>query len=350
MLINNTIDDVASRMVEVGSALQEHLNLRHTFRIKHPAVKRALECMAEAYANRVRIGARRGVLIHGESRAGKSTCLDLFAASFSEYMVDGVPQRTLLRLTFPSSTSPSQVMEDLLRDLGDPFPARGSVSTRRDRFQKLLTAQGVRVIVFDEAQQIMKRNKDVLQKITDWLKELMDRYGLVLILAGLDITTDLIAFDPQVQNRFYTPVQLKAFGGQVETDVTAVRVILRAIEKHYPAAKDANLSSTITATRMVLATKGLLGLIVDIVERAGEYAIRDRRNCIVMADLADAFELLVHTQLEGLGNPFRAPPDRIVALFDAGAAAQREPTGEVMRKRVRAKKREIKVSDLIAPA
>lgn len=334
--------------VRVETRVSTLLSLRNTLRIEHPFVREALNLVDEAHRNQRLGGERRGVLIHGESRAGKTTALDMWSRRHPVEEVNGIPKTKFLSLSFPKSVTMAQVTEDLLRKLGDPFPFKGSVSTRRARFIEMLRKRGVEVLIFDESQNILTdRSTSTVNNICAWIRDLMDPkiYNLAVVLAGLDSTRQIIDYDESVENRFFRPVNLQAFGAAAEHDLRSLRAILRALERHYEVASSVDLSSSISAARFFLSSRGLIGLIVDLVERAGEYAIRDGRDRLTLGDLARAHDLFITKAIEGVGNPFTADVARVIKCLESGRL-ERVPKGE-MKKRIRAKKRETKVGDVL---
>ena len=329
---------------------------RHELTLYHPMVKHALELIGEAHRNQGRKHPRKGVMLVGPSRAGKTKTIELYRQKYPDDVVDGKPRRRVIVLSFPSTVSTSGVMSDLLRDMGDPIPERGSVAERIDRFRNLLKALGVEVLIFDEAHHLVEGRADtVALEISRWLKGLMDRYDLAIVLAGTESVRRATSLNDEVTNRFFAPHTLQQFGdataakptGSTVIQLGALRVALHAIAKHFSVTRSVDLDTTVMAQRFNLACDGLIGNIIDTIQKAGEYAINDDRETITPLDLARAYDLYFGLEIEGgIGNPFTADAKLVAQAhqYGWGAAKQRGPSTS---KRVKAKRRQTKVSDVI---
>ncbi|WP_370307316.1 AAA family ATPase [Sinimarinibacterium flocculans] len=325
----------------VAAALQTlHLEVA-ACTIVHPGVARGLELMEESYQNAVDHFGRRGVMIHGESRSGKTKLLELFRTRFENV--------TFLSLT--GAATVDSVVSDLLRAVGDPLCTSGTIANKTERLESLIAQRGTRMIQIDEAHHvIMNRSPRVVGTIASWLKSLMnDRIdcapkNFALVLSGVGEVTDLLR-DEQLRNRFYAPIELQLFTGSDEVDVRGMRVLLASICKQLTIARNANLSTTEMALRFRMATTGRIGIVVDLVAYAGSSAIRDGRDVLTASDLGEAYDVLVGSS-SGDVNPFRT--DVITLMRDSRTGGLPAPTSSRrMNRRIRAAKKETKIGDVL---
>lgn len=329
---------------------------RAKFRLRHPLVKRALATIAEAHRNRGNGSSRCGVTVVGESRSGKSTLTFLYAEQYPDDEVNGVPRRRVVVLSFPSATSSAQVTKELCRLLGDPLPHKGDVDDRLDRFTKILIKLGVELLIFDEGHHLVEGRSDkVALQISRWLKTLIDRHNLGVVLLGTKEVRRATELNREVRNRFFTPVELTAFGdAQLEkngklqlVELGELRIVLAALQSHFDQTQRFSLNSVIMAQRFILATDGLIGLIVDMVERACEYAIDDDRETINMSDLARTYDLYIGRALDGgVGNPFRGNSRLVTALVRNGGYLTNSESGGT-NNRIVGKARKASVGDVL---
>lgn len=347
----------AERRARIEFKKEQLMKKRALLLLRHPKVKKALALIAEAHENRGTGESIRGVTIVGRSRSGKTTIADLYLAMHPDDVVNGRPRRRVIKLTFPKVKTISQVMEDLLRILGDPIPTKGSVSSRRQRFKDLLNALGVEVVLFDEGHHLVTNRSDsVAEDIANWLKEVIDQYNLTIVLFGTEEVRRATSLNEEVANRFFAPLSLTAFGdirivnenGKEElVELGELRVALKAIQDHFDETRDFALDGVIMARRFLLATDGLIGLMVNLIVRACRFTIEEERETISADDLARAYDLYVGEPIEGgVGNPFTAGADVIQTAFKNGLR-RRLTTARGTNRRIRGQRRRTTVAEVI---
>lgn len=325
--------------------------------LNHPLARKALDVIAEAHRNRSSSRPRRGAMIFGPSRAGKTKITKIYAQLYPDDEVNGKPRKRVIVMSFPSSTTSAQVMDDLLTDLGDPMPSKGRVSERLRRFRNLLMAYGVEVIIFDEGHHLVEgRSDNVALQIARWLKSLMDLNDLSIVLLGTESVRRAIELNREVRNRFLTPVSLTAFGdakivtkeGKEENvELGALRIALAGIGKHFTQARGFDFSSALMAQRFVLASEGLIGHMVELVEKACDLAIDADRETITIADLAKAYSLFFGDPIEGgIGNPFTGDARLISEAVKKGWGHAERPANAT-NKRIKGVRRETTVAEVI---
>lgn len=333
----------------VAARLAQLFDERKTLLLHHRLLEEGLELIEEVHRNRGIEGhPRKGAMIVGDSRAGKSTLLNQYAERYPDDEFEGRNRRRVVKMVFPAGTTTGQVMADLLRGMGDPLPTYGDAAERKSRFKDYLLALGVEVLMFDEAQHLVEGRTDVgALEISRWLKTLLDLHKVAVVLTGPEPVRRMINLNPEVSNRFLAPLTLQAFGNTAKVPLKDLRFALKKVQEHFTAAKGVDLSTTIMAWRFSLAAEGLIGLIVDIVQRACEYSIKDHRDTITEDDLARAYDRYRGVDIEGgIGNPFTADLALIQQVCESGwkpsAAAKKG-----MNKRYKAKARTTTIGDVI---
>lgn len=319
-------------------------------KVLHPRVQLGLDLMREAHESALLRSGRQAVIIYGASRSGKTRLLQLYREKFG---TGPNGDRRIIFLSLMGNATVDSVVTDLLRGVGDPLCTKGTVASKTERLENLLASLGIEMIQIDEAQHILENRSDhVVASIADWFKSLMnDRSDdrpkkLSFVLSGTLPAKRLLDINDQLRNRFYAPVEMQLFGTSNEIDVRHMRALLAAIESQIGIAKGATLSSTEMAIRFRLATNGCIGIIVDLIERAGKSAIRGDRTTISVADIADAYDLLIGADFATFGNPFRCSVSTTIAATNM-TSPQSNSAQRGMNRRVRGRKKKIKVGDVL---
>lgn len=330
--------------------LQQLRNEIKACSVIHPRVERGLELMREGVESALNGGNRTGVMVTGESRSGKTKLLRIFQQRANEYGCD--PQR-ILYVSLSGPTTVNGLVTAMLEALGDPMPEAGDASQRKRRLEKRLLDRQFAMVQIDEAQQtIDHRSDEVVHDIADYVKGLMNpksssqpQLPICFVLAGTPSLQRLLQFNSQLNNRFFTPLELQLFSTASELDLKDLRMLLIALEKQISVTKTARLGTSEMAIRLRAASDGCVGIIVDLLEHAGKNAIREGRASITIADLAEAYELLMPAGKLGLGNPFRAA---LTAVTQAALAAPAlKAGGRAVGRRSRAKRRDVTLGEVI---
>lgn len=316
----------------------------------HPRVERGLELMREGAEAAASGGNRTGVMITGESRSGKTKLLRIFQERAPQY---GWEPESIFYVSLSGPTNVNGLVIAMLEALGDPMPEAGEPSQRKRRLEKYLLDGKFSMVQIDEAQQtIDHRSDEVVHDIADYFKGLMNpksstqpQLPVCFVLTGTPSLQRLLHFNSQLNNRFFSPVELQLFGTGTEMDLKDLRILLVALEKQITIAKNSRLGTSELAVRFRAASDGCMGIIVDLLEHAGKHAIREGRESITVADLAEAYELLMPAGKLNLGNPFRAALSAVTQAALAAPALKADRRG--VGRRSRAKRREVKLGDVI---
>lgn len=290
--------------------LNDYRDLLSRITIPHPAFELAGVELERAYDSVGRTSFPQCFQLLGPSRAGKTCVIKRFVAKYPPVRE---PERLHVRVVYapiPPKGTPAGVMENLLKALGDPMWARGSQTNKLSRLLTLLEKCGCRMIVFDEFQHLIDKGQNqTLKQTRDWLKALVEPNQWALVASGLSDSRSAIDQDEQLRGRFDPFVAIRRFDwGDAELH-EQFRGVLSAFQQAMTPFDLPSLEGDEMALRMYLATGGLIGLLVKLLHRAVEDAIRAKRVTISKAQLELAFRRAIRfaSDIPSGKGPFEVP-------------------------------------------
>ncbi|MCY9658492.1 TniB family NTP-binding protein [Paenibacillus chondroitinus] len=282
------------------------------FRIIHPQFQKAMNFIEEVHHESTYSSDPLSVLIYGDSGAGKTTIYETYIAKFNKVesqTVNGMKTstRVILYASVPSPASHINLTERLLTELGDQYPNRGTSSQKYNRLVNLISLNRVELILLDEFQHFVDRDKEkVIYKISDWFKSLINQTKVPFVLFGLEDSSLVLDYNPQLSRRFPIRLNLKPFGYHSKSEVETFRRLMHEIDLQLAEifVSPAMLADELMCDRMYYATRGSIDSIMKLIRKAAKYAIDREAECIELADFARAYELYTHVSMGKTVNPF----------------------------------------------
>jgi Cdc6-like AAA superfamily ATPase len=249
-------------------------------------------------------GNQRCIAIIGPSGSGKTTVVKDFANAHETTETETCRNNPVVLVETPSNPTVKSLASAVLKELGDQLYAKGTEVQMTSRIVDLLEETKVRVLLFDEMQNLIDRESDRLNNNTaEWLKGLINKVSVSIVVVGLERTQKLFNND-QLRRRFRNPVRMKAFNWHDPKDRKILRGFLGAMQTRYKFEDGISLTSPDLAYRFFCATNGLVAYIVAILEEAQEIASENYEPVIRMRDLAEAYVTTVCCN-DSIGvNPF----------------------------------------------
>jgi hypothetical protein len=205
--------------------------------------------------------------------------------------------------------------------------------------------------MIDEAQHVVARGQEkTLQATADFVKGLMNTTGCAYVLTGVASAKRFFETDKQIRNRFMTPLELRIelnHNSTIEVDgVKGILTIIYKLQQAVTFFRHSALYNVSIGTRLCLATDGRIGLILDILQDSANLAISDNRTSIDSKDLSKAYMRIIGEPIPSVGNPFTADAGTVATALEhrESIAPRRHSTN----KRVKAKKRQISLSDVVS--
>lgn len=259
--------------------------------IEHPAFERALKRLRQCFHAKQRSQEPICVAIVGESRTGKSRALEEFAREHPSVRDAKGLSVPIVQISVPSLPTVKSLAELLLEQLGDPMAEKGTETQKTRRVRKLLKEAKTIVLVLDEFQHFYdKTTRRVQHIVADWLKVLVDKAQIALVVAGLPSCWFVVRQNEQLKGRFVAPIQLLRFDWTKQDERTAFINLLVGFQEALPEFEMPSLASDEMAFRFYCASGGLIGYVAKILRQAIWNALDAGKTFISLEDLALAFQ------------------------------------------------------------
>ena len=293
--------------------IEDRMQLVESLYIHFPRNEAALKAIHACHTHAKRSNESEGILIQGKTGAGKTTLVKLY---MKDYPRTHTPEKTIVPVLYTSVPVPAtckSLVTELLIAIGDPAAERGSQISQTLRFRRYLEACCVELLILDEFQHFQDRDSHkVLKTVSDWLKLLMDKTGVPIVLVGLPYSHTILDAEgnEQLQRRFGVRVELEAFRYSTTKERQDFRRFLNVIDEKLPLAEKSDLADPNTALCIFEATNGMIGNVMKLIRHATGIALESCREKLTMEVLALAYEQRLAANNPGKANPFGA-----VALF-----------------------------------
>lgn len=258
--------------------------------VLHPAFQVALHRLAQCYRAKQHSKEAVCVAVVGESRTGKSRALEEFAREHPPIRDEEGLTVPIVQISVPSLPTVSSLVELILEQLGDPIPNKGTETQKTKRARKLLKELNTVILALDEFQHFYDKTTQRVQHIVaDWLKVLVDKAEIVLVVAGLPSCLSVIRQNEQLMGRFLAPVKLSRFDWLDPHEREAFINILVGLQERLPEFDLPCLGSDEMSFRFFCASGGLIGYVTKLLRQAIWNATDNGKTHITLEDLAQAF-------------------------------------------------------------
>lgn len=272
--------------------------------IEHPRFTAVIREIARIHQRGRAAGVAEGLLVVAQTGSGKTTALDYYRSRFPRSVVAGITKIPVLSVETPESPSVKDLAEAILHALGDPAAAKGTTSAKTQRIIMFFKECGVQLLLIDEFQHFFDGSRvKESSRVSDWLKALINKVGVPVVLAGLPRAIQVVNINPQLRRRFATPYYMEPFGFATDDDRLEFRGVLKLIHKRLPKGS-IDISEANLARRFYFASHGLFDYIVKIIDDAASRGGSGPHGMLVMSDYARAFKAVVWSAAPDQLNPF----------------------------------------------
>jgi hypothetical protein len=231
-----------------------------------------------------------GLLIAGPTGSGKSSALSHYESHFPDFDDDEGRKIPVLYVQTPSAPTVKNLAEAILSALGDPASCRGTSEEKTKRIYKFFVACEVELLLIDEFQHFAEVNRrGSTRDVTDWLKNLFNVTRVGVVLAGLPICEQTIAFNPQLARRFSARHHMLGFSYMTQAKQLEFRGVLQSLQSEIPI-DGICMHDDEFARRMFLATYGLIDYVIGILEEVCDIARRTHARTLTLAMFSQAFK------------------------------------------------------------
>ena len=254
----------------------------------------------------------RGLLITGDTGYGKTTLGRFYEKDYPRVKGDDGMIIPVLFSSVPSPATIKNMGSALLKDLGDPLYDRGTTGNITSRLCNLIKECKVELIILDEFQDLIDKDTErVLKSCADWIKTLLNKTGVPIVLMGMPWAADILIDNAQLQRRFSTRMALRAYGWETEDEQTEFTNFLIILEQGLLFPSPSMLYSGEKSFRLFCATRGVIANMKNLISKAAEKGYEKGFDCITMDLLALAYdEELAHGEA-GNSNPFRIATENL---------------------------------------
>ncbi|MHA2940393.1 TniB family NTP-binding protein [Vibrio sp. RC27] len=247
------------------------------------------------------------MIVVGNTGAGKTTLIDKYLAKNPRSETDYGSVIPILSTSLPPNATPITASEQLLSDLGDPLAfSRGNDPVKiAKEMSDLMKLCGVELIIIDEFQHMIDRkNKQILHSAADWLKMLIVRSKIPVVLFGMPYSVLILEANNQLAGRFELQYTLEPFRLNNKENRSLYKTFLTLLDEALPFRESSDLASPEMMKRIYAFSQGNLRRIRKLINRSSRLALRDNSNKIQLEHFAKAAPKVSKAACEKQ-NPFR---------------------------------------------
>jgi len=236
-----------------------------------------------------------GLPLVGESRTGKSRCLESFMLAHRNSRSAEGNNIPIFSVKAPPKPTVKGLVENMLLAIGDPKFDKGTEQVKTNRLLLLMQRCKTRMFIIDEFQHFVdKGSSKIAFHVADWLKMVLDQSRVSVVVAGLPICLDVLRGNEQLAGRFMAPVFLPRFdwlNDDLREEFQAILTTFHEeIAKHFDTP---DFSTDEMAFRFHCASGGLIGYLAKILRTAIWMAVDQDRKSISLDDLNIALVMSV---------------------------------------------------------
>lgn len=254
------------------------------------------------------------MIVVGDTGAGKTTIIDKYLAKNPRFETNEGSIIPILSTSLPPNATPITASEQLLSDLGDPLAfSRGNDPVKiAKEMSDLMKLCGVELIIIDEFQHMIDRkNKQILHSAADWLKMLIVRSKIPVVLFGMPYSVLILEANNQLAGRFELQHRLEPFRLNNKKNRILYKTFLAMLDEALPFHESSALASPDMMKRIYAFSQGNLRRIRKLINRSSRLALRDNSNKILLEHFAKAAPK-VSGAVCAKQNPFQVDVNKLI--------------------------------------
>lgn len=272
--------------------------------IEHPKFTLAIREIARLHERGKEAGVAEGLLLVAQTGSGKTTVLQYYENRFQRIETTRGTRIPVLRVDTPESPSVKTLAEAILFAMGDPAAAKGTASAKTNRIIHFFKECGVELLLIDEFQHFFDGHRTTESKrVSDWLKNLINKVCIPVILAGLPRSIAVVNANPQLRRRLGAPHYMQPFEFGNQDDQFEFRGVLNGIQARLPV-PCIDLSEANMAQRFYFASHGLFDYVVKIIDDAVSRACIGSGEELTQKSFEASFKRTIWLDAPNDLNPF----------------------------------------------
>ena len=223
------------------------------------------------------------LLLVGPTNNGKTMIVEKFRRAHlpSAETGCGAVAVPVLKVQMPPAPDERRFFSAVLEALGAPDRSNDRLPAKQDMAMRMLRATGVRMLVIDEVHNILSGARDQQRRFLNLLRWLGNELQIPLVAVGTAEALRAIQSDDQLANRF-TPFSLPPWANGPEYSR-----LLNTLEAMLPLREPSRLEEPAMAQKLLSASEGILGEVINLVTTAAVAAVSSGAERITIEDLDD---------------------------------------------------------------
>lgn len=225
----------------------------------------------------------------GPSRVGKTMLLKALARMHPATHSNGIHHQPVLVVSIPPGISPKLLPSSVLQALGVPIPSKSTNSgLMLERMFAQLRLAGTRVLIFDEASQLVDIGSKVLPRAAgDWFKSVMDTLNITILMFGVPRLEKLFESNEQLRLRACAKREFRPYNYQIQSEFMAFAQCVKTYADHF--AKHGypiGIALPSLVGNLYLLSGGVVGLIARFIEELASLQAQQPAHEISMTECA----------------------------------------------------------------
>lgn len=282
----------------------ETCELAHPMFVEHTrALKQCIDDALAGFAPKV-------TRVPGPSGVGKSSLIATLARAYPHTRVNGRLLAPVLVVEVPQFASAKQLPSSVLQALGLQVTRSMTAGSMFDLMRKQLELAGTRVVIFDEISHLVDEGSRVPPRAaSDWLKTLVDKTQVTLIVFGIPRLERLFSANEQLRRRSRPA---RVFLPYDATDAKQMEAYVACVSNYARMFAAAGFPISVPPRVLIqqsyLLTGGLVGVLADFMRELARRVANDAPRALTYADCQMVLDEVSHA-----GSPhqlaFQAPAD-----------------------------------------
>lgn len=231
-----------------------------------------------------------GLNIFDPTGTGKSTSADQYRRLIERNAPPGT--KPVLHVSLGTTGTGKQLYAAIMGALGDGFATAGSEASLRARAMKMMEANGVQLLILDEAHHAGRSG--FRGDITAEVKLMLDMGVVPIVLLGTEEARPILAAARELAGRLMSPCRLSPLDWSDEDDKELWVGLLRALDarmvKENVTVRPIGLDEPELAENLAQVTNGTIGQLMRVMIEAIKIATYEGRDNIEVLDLAEAVD------------------------------------------------------------
>jgi Bacterial TniB protein len=219
-------------------------------------------------------------LIVGDSDNGKSSLIQEFVKNHLPTSGQYSPAYPVILIEAPNNSDEGRLYNNILEKIQVPFKLKDSPAKKEHEVFYYLKLLETRMLILDDIHNILGGPVSKQKIFMSALKTINNK-SISIVLLGIKDALNAVATDAQIISRF-PPVTLPKW--RLDRDYAS---LLASLERTLPLKKASNLASKELGPTILDLAEGLIGYIVDLVEKAAIRAIETNTERITAKEIEE---------------------------------------------------------------